>query len=561
MDLFTLRVRMRNIKRIREIVNALALHGFGYIIESSGFGWLIKLGGHIKGLSRIKIQERRPMAERLRMTIEELGPTFIKFGQLLSSRPDILPKDVIREFSKLLDETPPLPFEELENTLKRELGNDYEKRFEYIDKRAYKSASLAQVHRAQLKGGREVVLKILRPGIREQVKQDLEILSYIAERMTRRVPDTRVYNPIGIVRELKKAINRELNFYMEAANTDRMRDFLSDLEYIVIPEVIWELTTTQVLTLEYIEGKSLREIIEEGVNEADGQVIAERLVNAVLKMIFEEGFFHSDPHPGNILVLDDNKIAILDCGQVGIISDSTKDLFSRIMFAIVNREASGIAREMRKFWIITDEEKLDGLEEDIEYLVNRFYGLPLKHINISDLIDEMSDVAREHALKSPRDLILLAKVIAILESEAREIDPEFNVINLTKPFAKKIMMEQISPQRLLKRGQNFITNTLDLLNELPEQLYFILKKVRRGTLKMEFEHKGIDKHILSLNRSLSHLSISMILTGILIGSSLMISAETRPLVYGVSVFGILGYIISAIMGLWMVFSLIRGREW
>ncbi|MGQ9705529.1 MAG: ABC1 kinase family protein [bacterium] len=561
MSIYTFPFRMKNIRRLREIVNILALHGFGFIVDSLGLSWLVTLGGHIKGLSRVASKTRWTLPERVRIVLEDLGPTFVKFGQLLSLRPDLVPKEFIREFSKLLDEASAVPFKEIEIVLIQELGDGWRDNFSFIDEKPFRSASLSQVYRARLKDGRDVVIKVQRPNIRDLVKQDLEILTYIAERLTKRVPELRVYNPTGIVRELKKTISRELNFYLEAANTDRMRDFLISLDYIVIPDIIWHLTTTGVLTLEYISGVSLKELVKKGIEDFNGKLIAQRLINAFLKMIFEEGFFHTDPHPGNVLILEGDRIALLDCGQVAVISEQTKGLFSKVLFALVNRQTENIAREIEKYWIVEDEEKVEGLREDIDYIIKRYYGLPLKYINISELINEIADIAREHALQAPQDVVFLAKTVATLESECRMLDPSLDVILITKPYAYELIKRQSSPKRFYRNFLEFAISSAELLYELPEQLYFILKKIRKGTLKMEFHHKGLDELIYSIDTSSRRLSLAMIITGLVIGSSFLISSNTKPLIFGVSFFGMFGYIISAVLGLWVILSILRGRRW
>jgi len=561
MSIYTFPFRIKNIRRVREIVNILALHGFGFIVESIGLSWLVTFGGRLKYLSRIISKAHYTFPERARMVLEDLGPTFVKFGQLLSVRPDLIPWEFTREFSKLLDEARAVPFEEIEKVLRKELGNDWRSYFESIDENPFKSASLSQVYRARLKDGRDVVVKVQRPGIREIVKHDLDIITYIVERLTKEVPELKTYNLTGIIRELKKTINRELNFFLEAANTDRIRDFLMSLGYIVIPDIVWELTTTSVITLEYIEGRSLKDILNNGCEGIDGKEVAQRLINAFLKMIFEEGFFHTDPHPGNILVTEDGRIVLLDCGQVTVISENTKRIFAKVLYALVNKEAGDVSRQIEKYFIIEDEEKIEGLREDIDYIIKKYYGLPLKYVNISDLGNEIADVAREHHLRVPQDLVLFAKTIATLESECRILDPELDVISITKPYAYELIKRQSSPKQLYRNFLDFAFSSAELLYELPEQLHFILTKIRKGTLKMEFHHRGLDELIYSIDTSSRRLSLAMIITGLVIGSSFLISANTRPLIFGVSFFGMFGYIISAVLGLWVILSILRGRRW
>ena len=561
MSIYTFPFRIKNIRRVREIVNILALHGFGFIVESIGLSWLVTFGGRLKNLSRIISKAHYTFPERARMVFEDLGPTFVKFGQLLSVRPDLIPWEFTREFSKLLDEARAVPFEEIEKVLRKEIGNDWRSYFESIDENPFKSASLSQVYRARLKDGREVVVKVQRPGIREIVKHDLDIIIYIVERLTKEVPELKTYNLTRIIRELKKTINRELNFFLEAANTDRIRDFLMSLGYIVIPDIVWELTTTSVITLEYIEGRSLKDILNNGCEGIDGKEVAQRLINAFLKMIFEEGFFHTDPHPGNILVTEDGRIVLLDCGQVTVISENTKRIFAKVLYALVNKEAGDVSRQIEKYFIIEDEEKIEGLREDIDYIIKKYYGLPLKYVNISDLGNEIADVAREHHLRVPQDLVLFAKTIATLESECRILDPELDVISITKPYAYELIKRQSSSKQLYRNFLDFAFSSAELLYELPEQLHFILTKIRKGTLKMEFHHRGLDELIYSIDTSSRRLSLAMIITGLVIGSSFLISANTRPLIFGVSFFGMFGYIISAVLGLWVILSILRGRRW
>lgn len=546
--------KLRNIRRIRQILIIFAKYGFRDIIDRIPIA---------KKIVPHKVQERflkKSSAKRLRLALEELGPTFIKFGQLLSVRADILPPDFIHELSKLQDEVSPLPFETIKSVVEEELKFPIETLFSSFDREPIASASLAQVYRAITKEGDKVVVKIQRPNVKEIIYTDLAIMETIASWIEREIRETREYEPLEKVKEIGKNLKSELNFINEGRAVDRFRTNFKDDESILIPKMYWNLSTSKALTLEYIEHVKITDIDLLEKAGLSRKELTQRGVDFIFRQVFEHGFFHADPHPGNVLVTIDGKIVLLDFGLTGSLDDEMIDRLSQLMIAAVNKNVDKIIDVFIELGVIKEEMDIRELKSDLRIFIDKYYGVSLARIEVREIIDDTFEISRKYGLNFPRDFILLAKALSTVEGIAHQLDPEFDIIEHLKPFIKKLIEKRYSPKRLLKVVSEILAEYSILFKNLPGDLVLILRKIREGRLQVEFQHKGLENLISQAERSANRLSFSLIIAALIVGSSLIMQTSKGPLLFGFPIFGIFGFGIAGILGLWLVITMIRARR-
>lgn len=540
--------RLRNVKRIRQILVVFAKYGFRDIIDRIPIA---------KRLVPHKIQEKflkKSSAERLRLALEELGPTFVKLGQILSVRADILPLDFIHELSKLQDEVKPIPFESIKKIVEDELKAPIETIFRRFDKKSGASASLAQVHRAITRDGDTVVVKVQRPNVKRVIDTDLSIMEIIASWIEKEIAQARQYEPLLKVKELGKNLKSELNFTNEGRAVDRFRVNFKDDESILIPEVYWNLSTSKVLTLEYIDGVK---ITDPDVPEKTGvsqEEIVQRGADFVFKQVFVHGFFHADPHPGNILVTKGGKIGLLDFGLTGTLDEELIENLARILTTGINKDIPGLIDVFIELGIVREEMNTRELRSDLRAFIERYYGVSLTGIEVRNVIDEAFEISRRYRMRFPQDLILLGKALSTIEGITQKLDPEFDMIENLRPFVKELVKRRYSPKQLLKLANKILSSYILLFKTLASDLVPILKKIREGKLKVEFQHKGLENLISQTERSTNRLSFSLIIAALIVGSSLIIQTE-RFLILG-----ILGFVIAGILGLGLVIAMLRSRR-
>jgi len=552
-----LKKTVRNVKRYRQIFRVLLKYGFEDILDTLRVAAYIRTGRKVLTRQKGKevIQMSRP--ERIRLVLEELGPTFIKLGQMLSTRPDLIPVEFIEEFRKLQDDVPPFPGDKAKEIVEKELGKSVETLFSSFEEVFKSAASLAQIHRAVTKSGQQVAVKIQRPGINSIIKSDMEILFDLANLVARRLPEDNFYDPVEIVDEFRIWINRELDFFQEGRNIDRFRRHFANDETIYVPQVFWDLTTSKVLTMEYIDGiriLDLRRLEQAGL---DRKIIAVNGANSVLKQIFEHGFFHGDPHPGNIFVLENNVIAPLDFGLMGRLDDELIEQLGYLLNGIIHKDIDRIVRVFLNIGILRDEIDIRTLKLDIGEFIDRYYQIPLYQLDIQHIINEAMEIVSRHHIRLPRDLYLMGKALVIMERMGEVLDPEFDIISIAKPYMQKIITQKFDPRRLMRDASRTLEDFKDLLDSLPETLKQILSKVRKGELRINLHHQGLDHLIGELDKSTNRLSFSLIIAALIIASSMIIQLNKGPLIFRLSAFGLIGYVIAAFLGLWLVIAIMR----
>lgn len=557
MPIIRLSRNYRNFKRYRQILAVFIRYGFGDIISRLNLDVFLKSlkFSHLKKDQFAKLTT----AGRLRMVFEELGPTFVKLGQILSVRPDMLPENYIGEFSKLQDSVPPFPGTQAQRAIETQFGKDIDQLYCSFDPTPIASASIAQVHHAIIEPQTEVIVKIRRPNIQQIIDTDLQILFELAHLVERNVPESQLFSPTRIVTEFSRTIRRELDLYREAQNIERFQKNFSDDDTVYLPQVYWELTTDQILTMEYIEGIKISDTAALDAAGLDRKIIAANGAQVILKQIFEHGFFHADPHPGNIFVLPGNVIAPLDFGMVGNLDEEEMETVSTLLTAFVKKDVRRIINALINLDLLDRTVEVRELKMDLADFIDRYYQVPLQQLNIGKILNEMIAVMRHYRIPLPTELTLMGKALITAEATGRKLDPEFDMVTLAKPYVERLLLRRLNPRRHLQEFAGSVDDFIRLLKTLPSELKFIITKVKQGEIKIQFEHRGLEHHVARLNQMGNRLAFSLIVTGLVIGSSLIIHSGTGPQIFDLSVFGITGYLIAAFFGLWLAINIFRNR--
>jgi ubiquinone biosynthesis protein len=540
--------------RFRDIVGVLFKYGFDDVAER-----LQLPGTALIKKTRVALPEMNTW-ERLRHTLEDLGPTFVKFGQILSLRGDLLPADLIIEFEKLQDSVTPVSYEEIMGVLKKALDKPLEDIFSVIEEEPLAAGSLAQVHRAVLKEeGFPVALKIRRPDIVRTVEIDLQILEGAAPYLSEHLEFARTYDFINLVKELKRALLRELNFTLEARNMQIVSQNMIGVKGVIIPEVYESWTRSSVLTMDLIEGIKLKDLQPENIEEREQ--LAQTGLRLVVKQVLENGFFHADPHPGNFLIVEDKELCLLDWGVVGILPSETRFELVELISAIVDMEAEkffDLLISLTGANVSQINERL--LLRDILEILHLYHSVPIGKLDLGQLLMDLNNMLRTHHIKLPSDLALMFKTMVTVEGTARKLYPELDVIAEIEPFIRKLSSERWKPSQVWHRFVRQLRLYFNLQSNLPGAIQRILQKIEQGELNIKFKHENLGGLQKSLDNVSNRLSFSIILASLIIGSSMIITTGVKPLLFGYPVIGLVGYLISAILGLVVVVSIFRGRK-
>jgi ubiquinone biosynthesis protein len=542
---------LRGLPRLREIGRVLLRHGLGHVAQR------LRLPGVRWWRRRQASPDTIPFSlpARLRMIFEELGPTFIKFGQILSIRRDVLPEEYVSEFEKLQDAVPSVSYAEVARLIAEEFGRDVKDVFEEFASEPLASASIAQGHLARTKTGQEVIVKVQRPQIRQMILQDLAIMEHLAHLFARRIPESRRYDPVGLVEEFRKTILMELDFRREGRNAERLRQHLHDMPGIVIPQVFWEYSTPRVLTIEYLVGQGLREALSRSTE--DRHHIAANLYKAFLKQIFEDGFFHADPHPGNLLFLPDGRVGLLDFGIVGRISRDRLAGLVTILLAIMEQDVEMLLDECIALGLMPEDLDRQAIQYEIDELLAEHLDLPLRDISLGQILATLFEMGRKHRLKVHSNLVLLGKTTLTLEAVIRALDPAFALVEEARWEVERLVRSRLAPDALLKSGWRTTRQFLHLARRLPQRLDRVLQSVGEGRLRVELM-PGTEAHVLRQWELMWHRAIrGAMVCALIIGSSLLIHAHVGPLVNGLSVAGLLGYGLALLLGLPLLRTLKR----
>jgi ubiquinone biosynthesis protein len=553
---FRINRNIRSIRRYLNIVRVLSTFGFDQALEMLGLADMVVRS---RRLFRRKMPDiaRLTAAERMRLALEELGPTFVKLGQILSTRPDVIPHSFVREFEKLQDNVPSFSFEEVLSQITGELGGPVEQFFAEIDPVPLAAASIAQVHRARLKTGEEVVIKVRRPGIVAVVESDISALLALAGLAERHVSGSELYDPVGVVREFARTIRREMDFSREAHTIEKFRDNFIKTPWMYFPRVYWEQTSRAILTMEYVAGVKVSDREKLSDQGLDNKLIARRGADAFLEMVLTHGFFHGDLHPGNVLILQDNVICLLDYGIVGRLDEGLKTFLTDILSAIVNRDMDEVVSLLLFAGDISDNLDIRALKRDMSNFIDGYYEIPLKEIEVGRMLMEFIEIVTLYSIRIQPDLMMLAKSLVLIEGMGRALDPAFDMVEHLRPFIVKEIRQKFSPRRISSDINKILLSYLNLARNIPRDLKEIINRVNRNKFKIDLEHRGLDKFTAEFDRSINRLSTSMILAAMIIGSSIVMHIDKGPKVMDFPVFAFMGYTVAGLVGLWLVYAIIR----
>lgn len=549
MPVFGIQRKLKSIRRFRRIAVVLAKYGFGEFLYRA------HLPLHVKALLKRHGASDMAGPERLRLALEELGPTFIKFGQILSTRAYLLPSDYGVELAKLQDQVRPFAFEDVERIVTADLGGSLSSLFKEFDREPLASASIAQVHMATLAGGERVCVKVQRPAVRETFALDIMILKDLAGLLEAHVPESRRYDPSGIVREFERTSRREVDFTVEASHIAAFaRNFAGDPE-VQIHKVFSACSTSRVLTTEFIDGIKISEIERLRAANLDSAAIARAGARAVLRQIFEFGLFHADPHPGNLFVTCDGKIAPIDFGIVGRLTKKEISDLADLFIGIVEGEEQQIMRAMEKLRMLPDDAERRDVLEEVMLLSERYGSRALGEINIKELFGEIISFMRRYRVRVRTEFLLLGKALSIYEEVGRVLDPDFSMMEEAKPYVTKLLGRQRILAKLLGERGRAIGDVVSKLSSVPSDLANILALVRQGRLKIEFEHMGLERITGEIEKASNRLSFSLLVAALIVASStVLVRGGDVPIYRG---FGVAGFAIAGLVGLWLLINMLR----
>lgn len=514
----------RHWHRYQEILSVLIRNGFGFVVERLDLPGLPLYRRLKKAVSPGK-DELANLPQRVARVLGELGPTFIKLGQLLSTRADLLPAEYLQELSKLQDHVPPLPSEEVEKLIVEEFGRPINEIFAGFEPQALASASIGQVHRATLPDGQAVVVKIRRPGVARMIRVDLEILEDVAKIVEHRTRLGRIYNITGMLAEFRNSLLEELDFTLEGRNAEILKKNMQEDPHVYIPKVYWDYTTERVLVLEYVKGRKItnrKELLDAGFNP---RFIAQTLVDSIIKQIYIDGFFHSDPHPGNLAIIPGNKIVFLDFGQVGHLDEELREKAADLVLALARHDIDGVLRGILRIGIANKQPDLTGLRRDISRLERKYYGMPLSEIQVGVSIQELMEVAWRHQIQAPSDFVMAVKALVTLEGTIRELAPDISLVEIAEPFARRVILHRYDPRRLLHIIRQNLAQTASGFAHLPALAEEVIEKMRSGRFVISVENRELPFAVNQLRRGIHHLALSMILSSLLIAGAILVSSN------------------------------------
>lgn len=550
MDARPLRL-IRNFGRMGHIASVLLNHGFGDLVERLQLGPYLRWGQRVI-LRRRHVASPLSRAQRIRRALEELGPTFIKFGQVLSTRPDVIPSDVLAELKHLRENVPPFDSNVALQILATELERPVEQAFRRFDVVPTAGGSLAQVHRAQHHDGRELAVKIMRPGAADDVERDLELMSEFAMQLVKYVPEAEAFDPVGLVIHFSRTIRREMDLTREARTLIQFQRLFRDDATLYVPRVMTELSTRNVLTMEFVSGLRVDDL--EGLRAAglSPDAIAANGARIFLKQAFQLGVFHSDPHPGNIRVLTDGSLCLLDYGMIGILDEELRNLLVDLLQAVITRDLSNAVRLIKSMSPGKHDIDVPLLKADLRDFIDTYYGLTLTEIDVGNLLSDFVGIITSHGIRCPGDLLLLTRALVTLEGVGKSLSPQFNVAEVLQPFLEELIRQKYSPRRVAGQVIQEATDLFNLCRSLPGALSEVLDKLKQDQLKLEVEHKRLDRLITEVDRSSNRIVISLILASLIVASSLVLKSESESFWISVPI-----YALSSFLGIWLIYGVFR----
>jgi ubiquinone biosynthesis protein len=548
----------RNLGRLSEIAQVAVRHGFGYFFESH------RLTDLVPGLKASRAADElggnaSTRGVHLREVLDELGPTFVKFGQLLSTRPDVVPPDILAELRALQDDVRPFPFEQVERVVEQELGNSVERLFVDFEQRPIAAASIGQVHRATLPTGRRVAVKVQRPGAPRQIEADLALMYQAAKLVRERIRAFDFIDARGLVDEFARSIRQELDYHLEARNAETFHQNFAGHRHVRVPRVFTRYTTSRVLTLELLEGTQLGDVDYHGWSLEQRRQLAYRITETWMEMIFRHGLFHGDPHPANILVLEEiDTIGLVDFGATGKLTDDDMTKLTRLFIDAANENVDALPKRLADLGVRYPKEREEEFLVALREIYYRYYGSSVSEIDPIQVIREAFQLIYAMNLHLPTRFLLLDRAIGTLGSVGVELYPDFNVFEVAKPYARSLMIERFTPQRIARRVRKDSWRYAQILAEAPFQVHDVLEELRDGQIEVGFVHKGLDEFLDGTQRVFNRLVVALVVVGGLIGSSLIgVFATGGPHILGVNVVSVVGFSLSTLLGIWLMWGVFR----
>lgn len=543
---------LRNLGRSREIVTVLFNYGFGDVVEQLGLMRYLRWGRRVVLRRRPEKEPRLMRPQRIRMAFEDLGATFIKFGQIVSTRPDLVPPDVVAELQKLQEKVPPFPPATAVKLLEAELGAPIDQLFAEFDLEPLAAASLGQVHTARHRDGTRLAVKIRRPNVMRDVERDLSLMIDLAILMERHIPEAEVFDPVGLVNQFARSVRRELNFTREGRTMDEFRRLYRNDATLYVPRVYWDLTTEAVLTMECIDGFRIDDeanLLRAGITPA---ALAVNGAQIFMKQSFELGLFHGDPHPGNIRVLRDGTICLLDYGMVGVLDDEKREQLVDLFLAVSHRDVPAAVSLVLVIGKPRRPIDLPLLQSDLRDFIETYYGLELERINVGKMLTDFVAILSNHGINCPSDLMLLVRAIVTLEGVGRTLDPTFNLAQQLAPYVERLVRERYNPRRMARRAWADARQVLGALHEMPFHIEKTLSKLSRDDLKIQLEHRNLDHLIGELDRSGNRLVIGMVMSSLILASALLVRAGETGQWITLPIF-----VLSSLLGIWLIYGIFR----
>ena len=503
---------------------------------------------HLANLLKNEPDENFEVSD-LRYALEELGPAFIKLGQLLATRPDMVGNEIADDLKMLRDNTPVTPFDEMREVIEKELGQPLEEVYSEFNEEPLGSASIGQVYKATLKeSDMEVAVKVQKPGIYDVIVPDVKILNRLAGTVDNHVTKSRTYNLPAMAKEFERSIFKELDYMEEVRNIGKITKNFEEIDYIKIPEVYPELCTSKLINMELIDGYEVTDLIDHEIEGIDNNLIAQYGTQSYLKQVLIDGFFHADPHPGNLFVTRDAKLCYIDFGMMGVVNDTFRSNFAQLILLLLGGNSHHLINQLLYMNIITPEQNTDEFKEDVDDLLNSYIGVELDQMD--GIFDNLMNVMIKHNIILPSEFVMIGRGILLIEEAGNKLDPHFNLTTELEKFAKDMIKSKFEPGNLAGGGFNYIVEIEHLLKDLPDRLNRTLDKVEKGELELNMNHTGLDD-------LKNQLSISLIVSALLIGSSIAILADKGPKIWDVSAIGFVGFLFSAILGAYLIIKYIR----
>lgn len=546
-----------DINRLRQIVSVLARHGLGGFlgrIKLNRASWLG--GGHAEEAAK---HAHTSTARRFRLAFEELGPTFIKLGQILATRVDIFNAEWIEEFEQLQSCAHPLPFEEIRLLLTEQLGRSPEEVFRQIDNKPVGSASIAQVHRAVLLDGSEVAVKVRRPDIEPLIQADLRILTHLAQLIESEIAETRRYRPVQMVQYFAKSLARETDLSSELRHMQRFAAWYEGKPGIHIPKVYPEYSNRQILVQEYMAAELLKDADINALLEEERHILACRITDVLLNMILGQGLFHADPHPGNIFIYPDLSIGLIDFGMVGYLNTVRRQEINALIEALIHRDPFAVQYILSN-WAQGDVPDEDLLGADVMEMLLDYEHTAVRDLRVSQVINDLTRIMREHELALPGDLVMLFKTLLTLEGVVKRLDGNFQLLEHAKPIVQNVIRQGWSPERVWRRTRTQSRMLGRIIGDLPKNLLLLNRRLQSGRMNVNLDLKRLDKLNQHLEHSANRLTMGMVTAALIIGSSILLSSNIGPKLFGLSFLGFFGYLLAFANSLWIIWAIWRSGK-